>query len=160
MKNQTSLHSFGVTKLQTISYHPQGNGAEEHMHDYIKNPYYWRHGKRQLAPSLGNICSLMCIGRTPHSLFWGFPWCPPFMNLLLHHLLTTLMKMLSLQFKHGDMQEWSHARLASRDECRNVCRGEGEIYRSLLWCNTTLSVCRGPKYHWSSVSPDPVPCAP
>ena len=51
-----------------------------------------------------------------------------------------------------------------RDVCRNFSQGGGGggiNYRSLLWFNTTLYlVCRGPKSNWSSVSPDPVPCAP
>ena len=42
----------------------------------------------------------------------------------------------------------------------NFVRGGGKFIGQLLWFNTTVYLlCRGPKYHWSSMTPDPGPHA-
>ena len=77
------LHSFGVTKSRTTSYHPKGNGEVERMHGILWKTVTLRlrqarlpmeAWERQLNPPLRHLHSLVCrsMGQTPHTLFLGF----------------------------------------------------------------------------------------
>ena len=86
------LHSFGVNKSRTTSYHPQGIDKVERMHGTLWKTVTLRlhqarlpmeAWERQLYHALGNLRSLVCRStvQTPHTLFLGFSWRSPFLDL-------------------------------------------------------------------------------
>ena len=127
------LHSFGVTKSRTTSYHPQGNGEVERMHGTLWKTVTLRlrqarlpmeAWERQLHPALSNLHYLVfrSTGQTSYTLFLGFSRRSLFLDLPIASHLGNLPNPSdgSEPSVPGSMQEGAEALLGSAVHTKEV----------------------------------------